>query len=117
MYEMGNHTKHTCAHDGGEGSYYFNDPLLGSSQVHRRLATDSAAFAPNIVGTCCAKMLGIVCIWSKMLDIVGYCWVMLEWFSHPTQQIHILASAMVKTGPILNSYYRYYHYQFIYFWI
>ena len=30
----------------------------------------------------------------KMLDIVGWCWVMLELFGHPTQQNHVCTSAM-----------------------
>ena len=39
-----------------------------------------------------------------MLDIVGCCWVMLEWFDHPTQQNHVRASAMLKACIVLNSF-------------
>ena len=39
-----------------------------------------------------------------MLGAVGYCWMMLEWFGHSTQQSHVGASAMVKTRHILSSF-------------
>ena len=39
-----------------------------------------------------------------MLDIVGFCWVVLEWFDHPTQQNQVRASVMLKVCTVLNSF-------------
>ena len=56
----------------------------------------------NDVGYCW-MIAGKVWLWPKMLDIIDCCWVMLEWFGHPTQQNRARVSAMINTRHVLNA--------------